>query len=117
MKTFRNLSFFVLLLLSAFTVQTLYSGSATGKKKSDQQEVLTIRGKVIDSETGERILIDTGSLQVRKEFEGFGVEQKTRLRELFRSMDVDLAEIVTGKDYVKDLVGFFRRRERRAQYG
>ena len=69
-----------------------------------------------DAETGERILIDTGSLLVRKEFEGFGVEQKTRLRELFRSMDVDLAEIVTGKDYVKDLVGFFKRRERRAQY-
>lgn len=59
MKTFRNLSFFVLLLLSAFTVQTLYSGSATGKKKSDQQEVLTIRGKVIDSETGEPLVFAT----------------------------------------------------------
>lgn len=59
MKTFRNLSFFVLLLLSAFTVQTLYSGSATGKKKSDQQEVLTVRGKVIDSETGEPLVFAT----------------------------------------------------------
>jgi hypothetical protein len=28
-------------------------------------------------------------------------------------MDVDHAEIVTGRDYVRDLVRFFRQRERK----
>jgi len=59
MKTIRNFSFFVLLILSAFTVQTLYSGSATGKNKSKQQEILTIRGKVVDAETGEPLVFAT----------------------------------------------------------
>jgi hypothetical protein len=59
MKTVRNLSFFVLLILSAFTVQTLYSGSAPERKKSDQQQILTIRGKVVDSETGEPLVFAT----------------------------------------------------------
>jgi len=59
MKTIRNFSFFVLIILSAFTVQTLYSGSATGKNKSKQQEILTIRGKVVDAETGEPLVFAT----------------------------------------------------------
>jgi len=55
MKTIRFLSFFTLLLLSAITVQTV--SSAPGKKKNDQQqELLTIRGKVIDAETGEALV-------------------------------------------------------------
>jgi len=52
MKTFRNLSLIALLLLSAFTANTLYAGTAREKKKNDQQSVLTFRGKVVDAETG-----------------------------------------------------------------
>jgi uncharacterized protein (DUF58 family) len=66
-----------------------------------------------DAETGERIVIDTGSIGVRKEYERLGSEQTSRLRDTFRSMDIDYAEIVTGRDYVRDLVLFFRTRERR----
>jgi len=66
-----------------------------------------------DAETGERVVIDTGSASVRKEFEKLGRERSSRLRDIFRSMDIDHTEMVTGRDYVKELVGFFRSRERR----
>ena len=66
-----------------------------------------------DAETGERVVIDTGSASVREEFEKLGRERSSRLRDLFRSMDIDHTEVVTGRDYVKELVGFFRSRERR----
>jgi len=66
-----------------------------------------------DAETGERVVIDTGSASVRKEFEKSGRERSSRLRDLFRSMDIDHTEVITGRDYVKGLVGFFRSRERR----
>ena len=56
MKTVRNLSFVALLILSAFAAQTLYAGSARDRKKNDQQAMLTIRGKVVDSETGEPLV-------------------------------------------------------------
>src|SRR5512140_3581377 len=56
MKTVRNLSFVALLILSAFAAQTLYAGSARDRKKNDQQTMLTFRGKVVDSETGEPLV-------------------------------------------------------------
>jgi hypothetical protein len=52
MKTIRNFSLATLLLLSAFTVQTIYAGAAPERKKNDQQTLLTFKGKVIDAETG-----------------------------------------------------------------
>ncbi|MBN1674400.1 MAG: DUF58 domain-containing protein [Kiritimatiellae bacterium] len=67
-----------------------------------------------DAETGERVVIDTGSLAVRKRYEQLGHAQAGRLRELFRSMDVDHIEVMTDQDYVLNLVRFFRTRERRA---
>jgi hypothetical protein len=66
-----------------------------------------------DAETGERIIIDTGDIDVRQEYEKLGQKRSNQLRGLFRSMNIDHTEIVTGHDYVKDLVGFFRSRERR----
>ncbi len=68
-----------------------------------------------DAETGELVIIDTGSKGVRNQYEKLGSERQGRLRELFRSMDVDHIEIYTGKDYVFDLVKFFRTRERRSR--
>lgn len=68
-----------------------------------------------DAETGELVLIDTGSAAFRKQYETLGSTEKGRLRKLFRSMDVDHIEIFTDRDYVFDLVKFFKTRERRAQ--
>ena len=52
MKTVRKLSLVTLLLLSAFTAQTIFAVSAPERKKNDQQTLLTFRGKVVDAETG-----------------------------------------------------------------
>ncbi len=56
MKTVRNLSLVALLLLSAFTAQTIYAGTAPERKKNDQQTLLTFKGKVIDAETGNPLI-------------------------------------------------------------
>jgi len=66
-----------------------------------------------DSETGERILLDTGSRQVRDHFSQAAFERKTNLRSLFRSVGVDSVEISTATPYVEPLIQFFKRRARR----
>ncbi len=52
MKTIRIISLATVLLLSAFTVQTIYAGASLERKKNDQQTLLTFRGKVVDAENG-----------------------------------------------------------------
>ena len=66
-----------------------------------------------DAETGEEVLIDTGSAAFRKQYEGLGSERQDRLRRSFRAMDVDHIDIVTDADYIRHLVRFFRTRERK----
>ena len=66
-----------------------------------------------DAETGDMVMIDTGSASFRKRYEQLGGSRLEELRKLFRSMDIDHIDIRTGEDYVFDLVKFFRNRERR----
>ena len=66
-----------------------------------------------DPETGEHRVIDTGSARVRREFAAAANATRVRLRELLWSMQVDQIEIFTNRDYVRELVRFFRARERR----
>ncbi len=66
-----------------------------------------------DAETGELILIDTGSKEVRKNYKKLGATRHDSLKKMFRSMDIDQIEILTNRDYVVDLVKFFKTRERR----
>jgi len=48
----RFFSLVTLLVLSAFTVQTISADASPGRKKNDQQTLLTFKGKVVDAETG-----------------------------------------------------------------
>jgi uncharacterized protein (DUF58 family) len=66
-----------------------------------------------DAETGEWIQIDTSSPAFRKRYEGLGEERRKELRDLFRSMNIDQLDIVTNRDHVRELVTFFRTRQRR----
>jgi hypothetical protein len=52
MKTFRNISFYAAALLLIFAFQTAAAGTSGDRKKSEQQSYVTIKGKVVDAETG-----------------------------------------------------------------
>lgn len=56
MKTIRVYSLATVLLLSAFTAQTIYAGASLERKKNDQQTLLTFKGKVVDAENGNPLI-------------------------------------------------------------
>ena len=66
-----------------------------------------------DAETGELVIIDTSSPQVRRQYEQQGRERAGTLKHLFHSMGVDQIDIRTDKDYVRTLMRFFLEREKR----
>jgi len=66
-----------------------------------------------DAETGETYLLDTSSAEVRRRYAAQARERGETRAELFRSTGVDEIKVSVGEDYVRDLMTFFRRRERR----
>lgn len=66
-----------------------------------------------DAETGEIIVIDTGSKSVRNQYAALGAARQGELQKLFRSIDIDHLEVLNGRDYVSDMVRFFKMRGRR----
>jgi len=66
-----------------------------------------------DAETGEQILVDTGSFGIRKSYEKQTDKELNDKYDEFRSMGVDSIVINTGEAYIQKLISFFRMRERR----
>lgn len=66
-----------------------------------------------DAETGETVLIDTGNREVRERYENLSIQRYRVLSELFRSAGIDRIGIETGRAYIRDMMEFFRNRERR----
>jgi uncharacterized protein (DUF58 family) len=66
-----------------------------------------------DAETGEMVLVDTGSGEVRKRYEAQTLGRARELSEMLRSMGIDQIRIETGKAYIRDMMAFFKNRERR----
>jgi uncharacterized protein (DUF58 family) len=66
--------------------------------------------EIQDAESGETAVIDTGSREVRNRYEQFAREKHERLSNLFKSFGVDHIQLFTDRDYVLDLVKFFRKR-------
>ena len=66
-----------------------------------------------DAETGERILVDTGSREVRTKFAANARRRAESRSEAFRATSVDEIQVTAGEDYVRDLMLFFRKRESR----
>lgn len=66
-----------------------------------------------DTETGQRLLIDTASAALRAEYLALGQRRGNAIRELARSSGVDLIEASTNGDHLDELVRFFRMRQQR----
>jgi uncharacterized protein (DUF58 family) len=66
-----------------------------------------------DAETGEIVLIDTRSHEVQKRYESLSLKRAGELAQMLRSMRIDQISIETGKPYIRDMMAFFRNRERR----
>lgn len=66
-----------------------------------------------DAETGETILVDTGSAGIRHEFYEKALKLKDERISFFRSIGVDHINILTDRSYVEPIVKFFKMRARR----
>jgi len=67
---------------------------------------------VFDPETGARRLVNTSSAQVRTRFAKAWSDQHERMSVLLRELRLDVVNVDTTQDYVPQLIGFFRRRDR-----
>lgn len=66
-----------------------------------------------DAETKKMMFIDTSSKKIRDLFSKNKRSQTNKLKKLFPSIGVDMIDIMTGEDYVRPLINFFKSREKR----
>lgn len=66
-----------------------------------------------DAESGEVVLVDTSSAEVREMFQQRAFSDAEERARMFRTMNVDHVDIRTDQSYVEPLIGFFRMRAKR----
>ncbi|MCK4301621.1 MAG: DUF58 domain-containing protein, partial [candidate division Zixibacteria bacterium] len=66
-----------------------------------------------DAETGEVLMVDTGSREFRREFAARADEDVTTLSKGFQLIDLDFINIRTDQSYIVPLINFFKKREGR----
>jgi len=66
-----------------------------------------------DAESGQRLLLDTGSRAVRDAYARAAAERRATVRHLTQTAGVDLIEVGTEGGHLDALIRFFRLRERR----
>ena len=66
--------------------------------------------KMKDNETGQEIIVDTSSKQVRREHALWWKNQKERLADTFNRSNVDSVSVRTDGDYVSALMSLFAKR-------
>ena len=66
-----------------------------------------------DAETGELVVIDTGSAKIRRDYQRHNADQSAELSRQFSSMGVDQIKVRTDQDYIKNIIRFFTTREGR----
>ncbi|MBN1361873.1 MAG: DUF58 domain-containing protein [Sedimentisphaerales bacterium] len=69
--------------------------------------------EVQDAETGQIMLVDTSGKRFRSQYGDHSSRRFNDLKNLLRSINVDLIPITTDKPYVNDLIQFFHMRHRR----
>ncbi len=68
--------------------------------------------EIQDAESGASLVVDTGSAAVRNRYEALAQKRSEELENLFRAAGVDHIRLSTDRDYLLDLVRFFRARMR-----
>ena len=63
-----------------------------------------------DAETGKIIWVDTGSKIVRRTYENWAGKKREALDLLLNRLGVDMVKVYTGEDYIKPLMGLFKKR-------
>ncbi|MBB4635144.1 DUF58 domain-containing protein [Longimicrobium terrae] len=69
--------------------------------------------RLVDPETGDSVMVDTGVERVRLEFESAARDERTAVRKTFRRLGLDEIELRTDQPISTAVLSFFRRRERR----
>jgi uncharacterized protein (DUF58 family) len=69
--------------------------------------------EVEDAETGQIMLVDTSSQRFRTQYGDHSSRRFNELKNMLRSVNVDLVPITTDKPYINDLIQFFHMRHRR----
>jgi uncharacterized protein (DUF58 family) len=70
-----------------------------------------------DLETGQQVLVDTGSARVREEYRRRREAAVAERRRAFRALGIDSIEVQTDQPYIHPLMRFFRQREKRLREG
>jgi uncharacterized protein (DUF58 family) len=68
---------------------------------------------LVDAETGKRVVVDSSCTAVRQAFFARAQERQRALAESFAVMEIDHIPVACGNDYLRDLIVFFRQRERK----
>lgn len=68
--------------------------------------------KMIDSETGEDVIVDSSSLRIRKAHAAHWLKHEERLKRVFGDCGVDYASLTTEDNYVDELSKLFKNRSR-----
>ena len=69
--------------------------------------------ELADAETGERILVDTASATARKKIQTAARARQLELKDLLIRNNIDQIDVRSDRDYMGQLIRFFRTRERR----
>jgi uncharacterized protein (DUF58 family) len=69
--------------------------------------------KFKDGETGKSIWVDTSSKTIRNQYSQWYNENEKRLKKIFAKNGIDVANVRTDQDYVKQLITLFKKREAR----
>ena len=73
--------------------------------------------EVQDPETGELVLLDTGSSSVRNDFKMNAEMEQKRISLMFKKLQVDTISLSTGRPFIDDVRKLFRQRQTRAGRG
>jgi uncharacterized protein (DUF58 family) len=69
--------------------------------------------EIKNAETGDALLVDTGSSTVRNRYKQLAEERIKQLDNLFKTTGIDHIQLFTDRDYILDLVKFFRKRAKK----